>query len=515
MLLVASVSPLSSNKMILEKSIDRIIELFAIFKLQIEDKNKAGLFDSNRFSEDVLVPVLRDIFDCPYLRNLNSEIRNYPGIDLADASKRTAFQITSENSVDKVIDTLDKVIKHESHRLYDNIFVYNLKKRASKYNKTKIKEVTKGYFDFDPDTQIIDSNDLVRRLQTLDLSIVKRVEETLEVHLGNPTKFFVPHIQTWTEPLVLNIVPITIPDELFVAPTTYVREDVIKANNKEVEDEIDDGLRRYFLGHKSSERSVIWAALRMANSRSHSAWVVRGRELLSFHNLRDDAVLAPIIDASASDPISVESYIKNADGSFNLDHLNILKDLLRKTFQAQLAHRGVNWQHKERVFFFTTLNESKVRKEAWSKSEGRMVYKAVPNPHDRSKTLNHEHLAFEAGFNVFEGQWYLSVKPTMYYSSNRYRKSKWHKQNVSIIKRKDRNNNVLEDFLFIVEILKKDQNADLLEHANSLWIKLGDPVQMVNTAYLDDAEWLKHEEKHKREALTKPADLPLLSLSKQ
>lgn len=236
---------------------------------------------------------------------------------------------------------------------------------------------------------------------------------------------------------------------------------------------------------------------------------------MSFHNLRDDAALAPIIDASASDPISVESYIRNADGSFNLDHLSILKDLLRKTFQAQLAHRGVNWQHKERVFFFTTLNESKVRKEAWSKSEGRMVYKAVPNPHDRSKTLNHEHLAFEAGFNVFEGQWYLSVKPTMYYSSDRYRKSKWHKQNVSIIKRKDRNNNVLEDFLFIVEILKKDQNADLLEQANSVWIKLGDPVRMVNTAYLDDAEWLKHEEKHKREALTKSADLPLLSLLKQ
>lgn len=499
----------------LQKSIERITELFLIFKLQIEDKNKAGLFDSNRFSEDILVPIFRDIFDCPYLRNLNNEVRNYPGIDLADASKKIAFQVTSDNSLEKVIDTLDKVIKHESHRLYDKIFLYNLKTKAKKYNKTKIRDITQGFVEFDPDTQIIDSSDVVKRLQTLDLSIVKRVEATLEVHLGNPTKFFVPPIQTRTEPLILNLVPITFPDELFIAPTIYLRDEVITANNKEVEDKLKDGLRRNFLGHKSGERSVIWAALRMENSKSHSAWVVRGRELLSFQNLREDSGLAPVIEASASDPISVDSYIKNADGSYNLDHLNIFKDLLRKTLQAQLAHRGVNWQHKERVFFFTSLDGSKVRKEAWSKSGGRMVYKAVPNPHDTTRTLNYEHLAFDASFEVFDGQWYLSVKPTMFYSSDRYNKSKWHKQNVSMIKRKDRNNNVLEDLLFIVEILKKDQNADLLEQTDLLVIKLGQPVQIANSAILDDTEWLKHEEKHKREALTKSADLPLLSLLKK
>jgi len=499
----------------LERSIDRIIELFAIFKLQIEEKNKVGLFDSNRFSEDVLVPILRDIFDCPYLRNLNNEVRNYPGIDLADASTRTAFQITSDNSLGKVLDTLEKVIKHESHRLYDNIFVYNLKTKATKYNKTKIKDVTNGYFEFDPATQIIDSNDLARRLQTLDLSIVRRVEETLEVHLGSGIKFFVPHGQTRTERLVLNLVPITIPDELFIAPTTYVRDEVIKSNNKEVEDKIDDGLRRYFLGHKSTERSIIWAALRMADSKSHSAWVVRGRELLSFRNLRDDTGVGPVIDASAADPIPVDSYIKNADGSYNLDRLNILKDLLRKTLQAQLAHRCINWQAKERVFFFSSFNHSRVRKEAWSKSRGRMVYKPVPNPHDSSRILNYEHLAFEAGFEVFDGQWFMSVMPTMFYSSDRYQKSKWHKQNVSIIKAKDRNNNVLEDLLFIVEILKKDQYADLLGPSDTILIRLGDIVQLPNSTFLDDVEWLKHEEKHKREALAKSADQPLLSLLKQ
>lgn len=447
----------------LQKSIERIIELFLIFKHHIEDKNKMGFFDPNRLSEDVLVPILRDIFDCPYLINLNNEVKNYPGLDLGDASRRTAFQVTSDNSLDKVIDTLNKVIKHESHRLYDNIFIYNLKAKANKYNKTKIQVVTKGYIEFSPDTQIIDSSDLVRKLQTLDLSIVKRVEKTLEVHLGNPTKFFVPNTKTRTESLVLNLVPITIPDELYIAQTTYNRDEIIEANNKEVKDKITDGLERRFLPHKkSSERSVIWAALRMANTGSDSAWVVRGRELLSFRNLRDDTGLAPIIESTAADPMPVDSYIKNEDGTYNLDRLNIFKDLLRKTFQAQLEHRAIKWQHEERVFFFTSLDDSKVRKESWSKSGGRMVYKEVPTRFDPAKTLNYEHLAFDAGFDIFEGQWFISIKPTIFYSFDGYNKSKWHKDNVSMIKRKDRNNNVLEDLLFIVEILKKDQNADLL-----------------------------------------------------
>ena len=256
--------------------------------------------------------------------------------------------------------------------------------------------------------------------------------------------------------------------------------------------------------------------MRQNNATFSSDWVVRGRELLSFHNLRDDNLgIANIIDTASADPIPVSTYVTNADGSFNLDHLNIFKDLLRKSFQAQLKHRGITWQHRERVFFFTRVNDTDVRKESWSKSKGRQVYKRVPNKHNFTKTLNHEHLAFDVGFDLFEGQWYLSVKPTMFYSLDGYAKSKWHKSNVAIIKKKDRNHNVLEDLCFIAEILRKDQSEDLLAQGDRLFIKLGELIQLVDSPFLDDAEWLKREEKEKRKALTKSIQLPLLSLSKK
>lgn len=496
----------------LEKSLERIIELFAIFKHEIEDKNKIGLFDVNRLSEDVLVPILRDIFDCPYLRNLNREAKNYPGIDLADASTRTAFQVTSENGLEKVADTLTKVINHQTHLLYDRIFVYILRNKANSYNKAKLQAITKGYLDFNPTEQIIDSRDLVERIQSLDYSIIKRIEDTLEVHFANPSKYFVPpQVNKKSEALMLNLLPISIPSELYIAATTYDRDEVIE-NDKREHDGHENG-RRFTLKPRSSERAVIWTALRQNQVSFSSDWVVRGRELLSFHNLRDDSLgIAKIIDTASADPIPVQSYLKNSDGSDNLDHLNIFKDLLRKSFQAQLAHRGIKWQHEERVFIFASKDGSNVRKESWSKSGGRQVYKRVFNKYDRSKTLNHEHLAFDVGFDVFEGQWYLSVKPTMFYSWDGYRKSKWHKDNVAIIKKKDRNHNVLEDLCFITEILRKDQSEDLLAQGDRLFIKLGELIQLANSPFLDDAEWLKHEEKEKRKALTKSVDLPLLSL---
>ncbi len=502
------------TKMNLEKSIERIIELFAIFKHEIEDKNKAGLFDVNRLSEDVLVPILRDIFDCPYLRNLNREAKNYPGIDLADASTRTAFQVTSESGLEKVADTLTKVIKHQTHLLYDRIFVYILKNKANTYSKAKLQAITKGYFAFDPTHQIIDSRDLIERIQGLDYSIIKRIEETLEVHFANPSKYFVPpQVNTKSEALMLNLLPISIPNELYIAATIYDRDEVIESDKRQLDDEEENGRRRFTLKPWSSERAVIWAALRQNQATFSSDWVVRGRELLSFHNLRDDSLgIAKVIDTASADSIPVRTYLKNGDGSENLDHLNIFKDLLRKSFQAQIKHRGIRWQHKERVFFFSSANGANVRKESWSKSEGRQVYKRVLNKHDRSKTLNHEHLAFDVGFDVFEGQWYLSIKPTMLYSWDGYGKSKWHKSNVAIIKKKDRNHNVLEDLCFITEILRKDQTEDLLAEDHRLFLKLGELIQLVHSPFLDDAEWLKHEEKEKRKALTKSVKLPLLSL---
>lgn len=196
----------------LQKSLERILELFLIFRTEVQAHNQIGQFDINRLAEDVLVPIFRDTFDCQFLRNLNKEQQNYAGIDLADDQARIAFQVTSNPKIDKVKDALSKVVAHNHHLRYETIYVYVLTEKQKKYAKKPLQDITKGHFKFDPDIHIIDSSDVRARLAKLDYELIQRVEQTLEVHFSKPGKYFVrSHVPIKTETLTLNMMPITFP----------------------------------------------------------------------------------------------------------------------------------------------------------------------------------------------------------------------------------------------------------------------------------------------------------------
>lgn len=482
-----------------QRLLNRILELFRIFHFEVAAHNKAGHFDINRIAEDVLISVFKDTFDCHFLRNLNKEKQNYPGLDLGDDYARTAFQITSDPSIEKIKETLTKVVAHKHYDRYDTIYIYLLSEKQKKYNRKVLQGITNGYFEFDPNTHIIDSKDIAAKINELDYDLIQRIEQTLEVHFSNPAKYFLrPQVAKKSEELTLNMMPISFPDEVFISKVIYDREEVIKKSWE----------RDFKLSYRASERSVVRAALEQQGLKFSSAWVVRSGEIVTFHNLRDENLpLSVLVDPAAADPIPVNTYIHNDDGELDIDRLNIFKELLRATFQAQLHHRGITWQHEERLFIFTDPEHREVRKEAWSqgKKEGRIVYQKVRREDDPEKTRFHEHLAFETGFDLYDGQWYLAIKPDFFCSYNGYNKSEYHhKKRVSFLKRNAWNEDVIEDLLYITEILRKDQDAELLKQEMlGVRITLGDLVTLGGAEPINDAEWLREDEKKKRKALNK------------
>jgi uncharacterized protein YlaI len=154
----------------LQKSLDRILELFLIFRTEVQAHNQTGQFNINRLAEDVLIPIFRDAFGCQYLRNLNKERQNYAGIDLADDQAWIAFQVTSDPKIDKVKDTLSKVVAHKYHLRYETIYVYVLTEKQKKYAKKPLQDITKGHFKFDPDVHTIDAADTRARVVLQKLS---------------------------------------------------------------------------------------------------------------------------------------------------------------------------------------------------------------------------------------------------------------------------------------------------------------------------------------------------------
>jgi len=46
---------------------------------------------------------------------------NYPAIDLGDAKRKVAYQITTEKRANKIQSTLDKFIQHKLNETYDTL----------------------------------------------------------------------------------------------------------------------------------------------------------------------------------------------------------------------------------------------------------------------------------------------------------------------------------------------------------------------------------------------------------
>ena len=170
----------------LKKSQDRINEWMSIFEAQVKIAIATDKLDTNRVSEDVLIPLFSEIYGYRGLRNLNvSEGPNFPAIDLGDEETRTAYQITSRSDSRKIKETLEKFVKHELYEKYDRLIIYILTKKQKRYQGSGFNDIIQGKFTFDKDNDILDLEDLLREISGFSLEKSRKVENILEQHFGD------------------------------------------------------------------------------------------------------------------------------------------------------------------------------------------------------------------------------------------------------------------------------------------------------------------------------------------
>jgi hypothetical protein len=148
--------------------VKKIINEFAILETKIDKYNKLNLTDINIFSEDFFAKILNLIFR--YNLKPFKKI-NYPSIDLGDKENGIAIQITSKKKKSKIQKTLDgfQIQKLSSEFLKLKILILNQKQKE--YKNLKIaKEI-----NFNPNTDIIDFNDLIKEINTLPNQKIKRI----------------------------------------------------------------------------------------------------------------------------------------------------------------------------------------------------------------------------------------------------------------------------------------------------------------------------------------------------
>lgn len=488
---------------------NRINELMALFVTQVKGATAMGQSDINRVAETVLIPLFREIYGLKDLQNLNLEKSNFPGVDLGDAKKKVAIQVTSTAEAAKIKKTLEKFVAHDLHKRYNRVIVYILTEKQNTYTGKGFDDILGNVLVFDKENDIHDFTDVLQVISNWQLPRVQKVLAILEANFGSGNSLVLeetPPVNT--ETLFLNLLEISFPDTLYVADLS---ED-LKKSARALEGSRGRGGR--FRGPKKqrppSPRERVTQFLHDQGLRFAVDWQYHAGQILTFHDLEDtDLPLARTVEpgtVTALDPM--DFYLQGEAEE------NVFRSLLHRCLQQKLYRDSVQWQNDVDLFIFCPFEKEEVRKEKWfgRKSNTREVYKKVykdpkkmkkrddgrePNP-----LLHHKHFGFYNQFLRVGNQWYLMLAPDWFFSFDGYKPSFYDADNAAWVKRHETNQSVFNHVRFLTEFLKREKSANLFEEARPYrFLTFGQLLRQGGAPQITDKDWLPNESKSKQKRI--------------
>jgi hypothetical protein len=195
--------------------------------------------------------------------------------------------------------------------------------------------------------------------------------------------YYVPPLGGGEEALV-NILPITLPLELYVASTPHTP-------NKAM------------------------ALLLNGDEEPRFDWVIKGETFWSFSDPREN-VCRELVDHDQVESVDTTTLAFHEDH----DEQNTFAHLLRHAFDHQVR-KDLRWNKDRRLFYFRAEAENRSRFFSYDASKKRAsteVVNVVENKTDKSRVEFVRHHAFIPRFERLYDQWYLIINPTYFFTVN-------------------------------------------------------------------------------------------------
>jgi hypothetical protein len=223
-----------------------------------------------------------------------------------------------------------------------------------------------------------------KHLDRLDANAVDRLADLTVPKSG--FGYYVPPLGGGEEALV-NIIPLKLPRELFVATTPFAPKKAVSI----------------LLDGDQSPRFD---------------WVMRAGRFWSFHDPRT-SVCREIVDGDQVEAIDTEylAYHEDEDERYIFAHL--LRDTLRHQFRDDLW-----WSKARKLLYFRALEEGTTRTFYYDSSKNKTdadVVNVVRNKTDPDRIEFVRHHAFSPRFELLMRQWYLVVNPSYYFTTNGFK----------------------------------------------------------------------------------------------
>lgn len=195
--------------------------------------------------------------------------------------------------------------------------------------------------------------------------------------------YYVPPLGGGEEALV-NMLPITLPNEIYVSSTPY-----------------------------SSKQAM--AILFDSGETPRFDWVIKGRTFWSFHDPRSECTRL-IVDQDQVEAIDTSDISLHEDLDEQYNFSFFLKQLLRHQFD-----RDLGWEKGNKIFYFRAEKENTSRSFKYLATKNRAetdVVNASQDKKEPGKIAFVRHHAFAPRFELMLDQWFLIISPTYHFTTN-------------------------------------------------------------------------------------------------
>lgn len=485
----------------------KIATYLARFTAEVKGLNEANLYDINIHAENVLIPLLNEVFSLS-LQNANVQAKNYPAIDLIDPDNRVAIQVTATADSQKITDTLTMFTKNNQYKAFDHLYIYIISERQKSYMKN-FSALLENKIEFDSEKHIIDNSKLERIIKDQIPSVqrlikIERIlseefsEQKIELRSGSLSGL---KADTTIESIYPNLLKMRIPQVLYIGKIGIN----IAENKKELVEQFRGAKKFKQLRHITPK----WAVshyLKKTGVERFDDYLISSDLILTFRDLtRSNEPLRKVVDIGTIEQFTPNDYVGE-----NTDRENIFKSLLSETLRQDLFKRNIEWVGEEKVFRFTSGKIAKVTKVTWVKDKNKATREVISeiwskpkeeivveeDGKQRTRQERHiicfRHLAFTEQMHLFNDEWYISIKPTWSFTSDGHSQSRFTSNYMTGIKKLENNEAVYNHFRFIGSYLGAASGNDLYY---TFKIQFESPQNFNSSPAIDDDSWKKSEPK--------------------
>lgn len=186
------------------------------------------------------------------------------------------------------------------------------------------------------------------------------------------------------EEAVVNMLPITLPSEIYVCSTPY-----------------------------NVQRAM--AVLLDSDDSPRFDWIIKDNTFWSFHDPLNSSV-RDIVDIDQVEAIETNLLSQHED----IDEQNSFAFLLSKTLQHQV-NKDLRWEKERKLFYFRAIEPNRDRMFLYQSSINKAVTTVVNvtmQKKDADRVAFVRHHAFIPRFERMLDQWYLIISPTYYFTTN-------------------------------------------------------------------------------------------------